>query len=143
MSKVESGKTAVVHYVGTLDDGTEFDNSREREDPLIFQIGAGDIIAGFEEAVLDMEVGQTKDIRLDPEEAYGNIREEAFHTVPQDSFGEEAEFQLGQLVYATTETGEELHARVTAIADSMVTLDFNHPMAGKSLNFEIELMSVE
>ena len=142
MGKVENGQTVNVHYVGTLDDGTEFDSSRTRGEALAFQVGAGQLLPGFEAALLGMTVGETKRIGLTPSDAYGDINPEAFQTTSRTAFPVEFEFKIGEGVHGTNESGQPVSARIHALEEDEVTLDFNHPLAGKNLNFEIELISI-
>ncbi len=131
------GTTVKVHYRGTLDDGTEFDSSAGR-DPLEFTLGAGQVIPGFESAVSELAVGERTTVVLEPEDAYGPHHAEAIQVVPATAFNEEpAEGALVQLLGAN---GERLAATIAEVAGEDVTLDFNHPLAGESLRFEIELV---
>ncbi len=143
MSKVENGQNISVHYVGTLDDGTEFDSSRTRNEELTFEVGSGQLIEGFNNAVIGMQVGETKKITLSPEEAYGPLNPEAVQTVPTNLFPETFEPVVGATVVGQNELGQQMMAKIEDFNDESITLDFNHPMAGKSLNFEIELMSID
>jgi peptidylprolyl isomerase len=141
--KALKGRTVNVHYVGTLDDGTLFDSSKDRGAPITFEVGAGDMISGFDTAVDGMTIGETKNVSVTPEDGYGDFNPEAFQVVPTDMFTEGFTPELGQVVQGTTGTGETFTARVHTLENNTVTLDFNHPMAGKNLNFEIELVSVD
>lgn len=143
MNKVQNGQTVSVHYRGTLDDGTEFDSSHVREEALSFQVGAGQMIAGFDSALSGMIVGETKKIRLEPNEAYGEVNPAAIQTFPRTTFPENFEFELGGQVSGHNQSGQVVNGKISEIGDESVTLDFNHVMAGKALNFEIELMSIQ
>jgi len=137
---VKSGDTVHVHYKGTLVDGTVFDASEGR-DPLTFTVGAGQVIPGFEAAVLGLEPGGTVSVTIEPEDAYGPHIPQLAHTV---SFGDfSSEPMLGGIVNLTTPEGEVLPGRVVGIEGDAVHLDFNHPLAGQALTFEVELVSVE
>ena len=138
---VKDGDTVKVHYTGTLDDGTVFDTSRERE-PLEFTLGQGGIIAGFENAVLGMAIGDIKTVTFPPEEAYGEVREDLLLKIPREQFPEEMELQTGQQLQLQSNDGQIVIATVLEIADSEVTVDANHPLAGKDLTFEIEVMEI-
>lgn len=141
--KALKGRTVNVHYVGTLDDGTLFDSSKARGETISFEVGAGQMIPGFDNAVDGMKIGETKNVIVPPEEAYGEFNPEAFQVVPSDMFKEGFSPELGQVVQGTTEAGETFTARVHTLEENAIVLDFNHPMAGQNLNFEIELVSVE
>ena len=137
------GKKVKVHYRGTLDDGTEFDSSYSRNEPLAFTCMAGQMIKGFDAAVKDMEVGDTKNVRLSPDEAYGDRIEEAVQTLPIDKMPGAAGLKVGQHVSLAGPDNRVYQARVTEIANGNITFDMNHEMAGKNLNFEITLLEVE
>jgi len=142
MNKVISGQTVNVHYVGTFDDGTEFDNSRARDQVLSFEVGSGMLIPGFEAALAGMAIGEKKTVRLAKDEAYGEPDPAAKQVVPRASFPEDFEFILDGVVAGNTSNGQQAIARIESFDDEEVMLDFNHPMAGKALNFEIELLSI-
>ena len=137
------GKQVSVHYVGTLDDGTKFDSSRDRNQPLTFVCMAGQMIAGFDAAVRDMEVGQTVNVRLEPAEAYGERREDMIVAVPIANMPGAENAQVGMRVMLGGPMGQPMPAVVYAKDAETITFDLNHEMAGKALNFEIELLEVE
>ncbi len=137
------GKTCRTHYRGTFDDGTQFDSSYDRGEPLEFVCGAGQMIKGFDAAVADMEVGQVIDIHLMPEEAYGMPDPNAFFTVEIAQLPGSENLNPGQQVYLTNQYGQPLPVKVAAKDDKTVTFDANHEMAGKELNFRIELVEVK
>lgn len=139
---VKNGQKVSVHYVGTLDDGTEFDNSRTRGDTISFEVGSGQLIAGFDSALPGMTVGEVKKVSLAPAEAYGDINPQAVETVPKAVFPPDMPLQVGGMVQGRAPTGQPVVARINAIEEESVTLDMNHPLAGKNLNFEIELVSI-
>lgn len=137
------GKTCRTHYRGTFNDGTQFDSSYDRGEPLEFVCGAGQMIRGFDAAVADMEVGQTVDVHLMPEEAYGMPDPNAVFTVEIAQLPGAEELETGQQVYLTNQFGQPFPVKVTAKDDTMITFDANHEMAGKELNFRIELVEVK
>ena len=141
MSTVENGNTVTVHYTGTLNDGTEFDSSRERE-PFSFQIGNGQVIPGFNDGVVGMTAGETKNIVISSDNAYGPLNEDAFQQVSRDRFPEDFNVTIGETVHGETGDGRKFAARVAAEEDGVITLDFNHPLAGEDLNFEVELLEI-
>ena len=142
MSVVEKGNKVEVHYVGTFDDGTEFDSSRSRGEAISFEVGAGQMIAGFDSAVVGMSVGETKDIALAPSDAYGDWNPEYVKVYPQEAFPTEVELKEGATVAGQNELGQQMIAKIVTLSENDVTLDFNHPMAGKNLNFNIEIVNV-
>ena len=142
MSKVENGNNIKVHYKGTLSDGEQFDSSYDRGSTLDFTVGAGQMIPGFDAAVVGMTVGESKTVTLPPSEAYGGRNEEAVQTVPKNVFPPEFEFKLNETVQGKTEQGMPLIAKILEVSDENVKLDLNHPLAGKSLTFDIELVEI-
>ena len=137
------GKTCRVHYRGTFNDGTEFDSSYDRNEPLEFICGVGQMIEGFDRAVADMEVGQEVDIHLAPSEAYGEADPDAILTVKRERLHGAENLTVGQRIHLRNQYGQPFPAQVTAIDEESITFDANHPMAGKDLNFHIELVSCE
>lgn len=137
-----AGKTCRTHYRGTFNDGTQFDSSYDRGEPLEFVCGAGMMIRGFDAAVADMEVGEIREVHLMPEEAYGERRPEAIFTVEIAQMPGSEGLTAGQQVYLQDMYGRPIPAKVTAKDDKMITFDTNHEMAGKELNFTIELVEV-
>ena len=135
-------KKCKVHYTGTFNDGTKFDSSYDRGEPLEFVCGAGMMIKGFDEAVKDMEVGQIKDIHLMPEEAYGQPDPGNIFTVQISSLPGSEELTKGQQVYLSNELGQPFPVKVVEKDETTITFDANHEMAGKELNFKIELVEV-
>ena len=140
--KVTNGQNVSVHYVGTLSDGTEFDNSRTRGQTLDFQLGSGQLLTGFNDAIVGMSIGETKTITLSAEEAYGQPQQEAIQDVPRQAFAEDFEFVVGGTVQGNGPGGQFI-AVVQSVNEEVVTLDLNHPLAGKDLTFEVELVSAE
>jgi FKBP-type peptidyl-prolyl cis-trans isomerase 2 len=143
MSKVEKGQTVKVHYRGTFTDGQEFDNSQVRGRPINFIVGEGNVIKGFETAVIGMAEGETKSITLPPESAYGPINPEAVIEVEKERFPSDFAFVKDGFVRSTRFDGRPVFGKITEIKDESVVLDVNHPMAGKELNFEIQLVEIE
>ena len=137
------GKTCRTHYRGTFNDGTQFDSSYDRGEPLEFVCGAGQMIRGFDAAVADMEVGQIVDVHLMPEEAYGMPDPNAVFTVEIAQLPGSEELEAGQQVYLTNQYGQPFPVKVTAKDETTITFDANHEMAGKELNFRIELVEVK
>ena len=137
------GKTCRTHYRGTFNDGTQFDSSYDRGEPLEFVCGAGQMIRGFDAAVADMEVGQIVDIHLMPEEAYGMPDPNAIFTIEIAQLPGSEELEAGQQVYLTNQYGQPFPVKVTTKDETTITFDANHEMAGKELNFRIELVEVK
>ena len=134
------GKTVKVHYVGTLNDGTQFDSSYDRGEPLQFLCGAGMMIKGFDQAVANMEVGEVVNVHLMPEEAYGPVNPGMIITVPVADLQGSDDLNVGEKVYLSNAYGQQFLVTVTAKENGNITFDANHEMAGKELNFKIELV---
>ena len=141
--KVEKGNNVKVHYTGTLEDGQQFDSSRDRGETLNFTVGTGQMIAGFDEAVMGMAIGDVKDVTLSPEKAYGERSEEAVMSVSRQNFPEDFVVEIGAMVQGSTAQGMPIQAQIVGEDEENIVLDMNHPLAGKSLNFNIELVEIE
>ena len=137
------GKTCRTHYRGTFNDGTQFDSSYDRGEPLEFVCGAGMMIKGFDAAVADMDVGQIIDVHLMPAEAYGEVDPAAIFTVETARLPGAEELTVGQRVYLQDQYGRPIPVAVAAKDEKTITFDANHEMAGKELNFRIELVEVK
>ena len=137
------GKQVKVHYVGTLDDGTKFDSSRDRGEPLAFTCMAGQMIPGFDAAVRDMEVGQTVNVHIPAADAYGERDEKMVAKLDLAMLPGIESVPVGAYIRLQTVDGHPMPCRVVGFDDKHVTIDMNHEMAGKDLNFEIELLSAE
>ena len=142
MSTTKNGDTISVHYKGTLDDGTEFDNSQSRGEALTFQIGVGQMIPGFDAGVVGMSIGETKNIQIPSTEAYGDRVPEAVQEIAKSNFPENFQFIIGQQVQGSGPDGQNVQAVIVSENNETATLDFNHPLAGKNLNFEVELVEI-
>lgn len=139
MEKVQSGKFVQVHYTGKLEDGTLFDSSDGRE-PLEFQVGSGQIIPGFETAITGMALNEEKDFRLEAAEAYGAVRDDLKKEFPLADLGSE-KVTVGQELWFKSPQGP-IPGKVLAMEGENFTVDFNHPLAGKDLNFSIKLVGI-
>lgn len=137
------GKTCRTHYRGTFNDGTQFDSSYDRGEPLEFICGAGQMIKGFDAAVANMEVGQVVDVHLMPEEAYGMPNPDAIFTLEIEQLPGAEDLTVGQQVYLSNQYGQPFPVKVNAKDEKTITFDANHEMAGKELNFRIELVEVK
>ncbi len=142
MNTVVNGNKVKVHYVGTFTDGTEFDSSYKRGSPIEFEVGSGQMISGFDKGVVGMTAGEKKNLELGIAEAYGPRHDEAIQQVPKGMFPEEFKFTEGATITGNTPDGQPFMAKVLTEQDTSVTLDFNHPMAGRNLKFEVELVEI-
>jgi peptidylprolyl isomerase len=141
MAQAKQGDKVLVHYTGTYDDGTIFDSSVERE-PLEVTIGTGMVIAGFDQALLDMEPGQKKSVNIPANEAYGPRAEELIAEIGRDRIPSDIPLEIGQQLQLSLTDGGEAIVLIVDLTDTTVTLDANHPMAGLDLNFELELVEI-
>lgn len=141
MSEAKSGDTVRIHYTGKLDDGTEFDSSAGR-DPLEFALGSGQVIPGFDTAVTGMTVGDSKSVSIAPDEAYGERHEQLIQDVPKDALSDDVELAVGMQLQSQSPDGQVMQFIVTAVASETFTVDANHPLAGQTLNFDIELVEI-
>ena len=141
MSAAKSGDFVHVHYTGRLEDGTVFDTSQNR-DPLSFQLGEGQVIPGFEQAVEGMAVGETKTEVIPSEHAYGPRLEQLNFSVPWENLPEGYEPQVGEILRMETRDGREMDVVVTETDEDSVKMDANHPLAGQQLTFDIELVKL-
>ncbi len=138
----EEGDVACVHYTGSLESGEVFDSSKDRE-PLEFIVGSGQLIPGFDTAIRGMKPGDKKEILLEPAEAYGDHDAKRIQKVPRDQLPKEPEPQPGMMLTIKVPTGQMFPAKIEKIDGTMVTIDFNHPLAGKKLKFELELVDIK
>lgn len=138
----KDGDTVRVHYRGTLGDGSEFDSSAGRE-PLEFVVGSGQVIPGFDNAVRDLAVGESVTVTIPAAEAYGERQEEGIQSFPREAFPPDADPQAGWAVELAGPDGQHLPAIIAEVTDETIVLDFNHPLAGEDLTFEIELVEVD
>ena len=141
MAQAKHGDTVKVHYTGKLDDGTVFDTSNNRE-PLQFTIGDGQLIPGFEHTVVGMNMGESRTINIQAENAYGLHHKEMVGVVDRDQFPPDLEVKVGQQFKTDNEDGRTIIVTVTNVSESNVTLDANHPLAGKGLTFDIQLVAI-
>lgn len=141
MSKAQKENKVKVHYTGTLENGTVFDSSRERE-PIEFEVGGGEMIKGFDDAIVGMTVGETKTFTIAAEDAYGPRRDEMVFKVDRNQLPEGMEPEVGQHLQTEAEGGQPVILEIVEVEAENVTLDGNHPLAGKDLNFDIELMEI-
>ncbi len=141
MSTVKTGDTVKVHYIGKFDTGEVFDSS-EGAEPLAFQVGAGQVIPGFDQALMGMRIGETKDVVIEPEQAYGERIEELVQTIDRNQFNlNGAEPEVGMAIEMQTPDGS-IPLVITQLTDSTVTLDANHPLAGEPLHFSLTLVEI-
>lgn len=141
MSEAKSGDTVRIHYTGTLDDGSQFDSS-SGGDPLEFTIGAGQVIPGLEKEIAGMKVGDRKTVKAAADEAYGPRLPEATQEVPRASLPAEVELVVGKKLRATNQDGSQMVVTIAEVRDDAVVMDANHPLAGKDLTFEVELVEI-
>jgi FKBP-type peptidyl-prolyl cis-trans isomerase 2 len=141
MSQVKSGDTVKMHYTGKLENGEVFDSSRER-DPLEFTIGSGKVMPGIEKGIIGMEIGDTRTIEIPPEDALGPRREDLVVEMKKSDFPEDMSFKIGQMMQMQRKDGDSLVVTIRDINGDNVTLDANHPLAGRTLVFDVELLEI-
>jgi peptidylprolyl isomerase/FKBP-type peptidyl-prolyl cis-trans isomerase SlpA len=141
VAQAQKGDEVLVHYEGKLEDGTVFDSSKEDE-PLRFTIGEQRVIPGFETAVQGMEPGDSKSTTIEPEDAYGEHREDMVMELEAGQLPDEVNPEVGQQLQLRLQDGQTIPVVITALAEDTVTIDANHPLAGRTLTFEIELVDV-
>jgi len=142
LSTVEEGNTVKVHYTGKLKDGQVFDTSEERE-PIEFEIGAGQMIPGFEKAVVGMEKDESKTVEIESDEAYGDVNDELFLEVPKSELPDNIDPEVGMQLQVQQQEGQQIPVQITEVKDSSITLDANHPLAGKDLVFDIKVVDIK
>lgn len=151
---VENGNIVKVDYVGSLSNGTLFDtsiaseaknaglfNSERVYEPLEFEVGAGQVVKGFDQAVLGMKKGEEKNVEIKPEEGYGPIREELIQVLPKGNFASDYQAKEGDMIMFSTQYGQ-VRGLIKNIVGNNITVDFNHPLAGKTLNFKIIMRNI-
>ena len=139
---VKTGDKVSVEYTGKFESGDVFDSSSGRE-PLTFTIGEGQVIPGFDNAVKDMSIGETKTVTVPPDEGYGNRRDDLMISMPKTNAPPDLNLETGMVVQLTDNSGNPVPATITSIEEENVILDINHPLAGRTLIFDIELVSIE
>ena len=137
---VKKGDKIKVEYTGTLDDGLVFDSSTKHGQPLEFEVGSGQIIKGFDDAVQGMEVGQEKEITLPPPAAYGDVNPELVKNVPKEQLPKDKEITAGMVLGVQLPNGMQFPAKIVEVRDKDVSIDLNHPLAGKTLHFKIKIV---
>ena len=137
---VEKGNKVKVEYTGTFEDGTVFDASEKHGKPLEFEVGAGQVIKGFDEAVVGMEKGEEKEITLQPAEAYGDVNPEMQKEIPRENLPKDQEPKEGMMLALGLPNGQQMPAKIVKVDDKNVTIDLNHPLAGKVLKFKIKVV---
>lgn len=141
MQQVKKGDTVKVHYHGKLEDGTTFDSSEGRE-PLEFEVGSGMVIAGFDDGVTGMQIGEKKTIHISADEAYGPVQEEMIMEFPRDRFPDDMTPEVGMQLNMSNGQGQNFPVVIVDVKDTVVILDANHPLAGKDLVFDLELVAI-
>lgn len=142
--KITKGSKVSFHYIGTLDNGDEFDNSYERGEPMSCVIGEGDIIAKFEEELTDLSANEKKTFTISPQDGYGEHKSDSVQYVPKDAFPEDMVLEEGRRILGEEKTSSTpFTALIVSVEEDKVKLDFNHPLAGENLNFDVEVVSVE
>jgi len=139
---IEKGNKIKVEYTGTFEDGEVFDSSEKHGQPLEFEVGSGQMIKGFDEAVVGMNKDEEKEITLKPEEAYGENNPDLKKKVPREQLPKDQDPQVGMILGVSLPNGQQFPAKIVEVNDKEVTIDLNHPLAGKTLKFKIKIVEV-
>jgi FKBP-type peptidyl-prolyl cis-trans isomerase 2 len=139
---VKKGDKVKVEYEGTLEDGTVFDSTKEHGEPLEFEVGGEQLMEGFENAVIGMETGDEKEFSLKPSDAYGDYNDQLIKKVPKDQLPKEEEVHEGMFLVLGLPNGVQIPAQILEVADDTVTIDLNHPLAGKELFFKVKILDI-
>ncbi len=140
--EVKKGSKVKIHYTGSLDDGRVFDSS-EGKDPLEFEAGSGKVIKGFDAAVMGMKKDEEKEVKLKPEDAYGERNDELKQKVPKEKINIPGEIKPGMTLAVTSPDGQQFPVQVLEVEDENIVIDLNHPLAGQNLNFKIKIVDIE
>lgn len=138
---VKKGDKVKVEYTGSLDDGTVFDSSKGK-DPLEFEVGSGQVIKGFDTAVVGMNKGEEKQVKINAEDAYGNHNPQLVKKVPKENLPKTQDPKVGLFLMLNLPDGQQFPAMISEVSDKEVTIDLNHPLAGKNLNFKIKVVEI-
>jgi FKBP-type peptidyl-prolyl cis-trans isomerase 2 len=141
--KIENGNKIKVEYEGRLEDGTVFDSSKNHGQALEFEVGAHQVIPGFEEGVVGMAVNEEKEINISVEKAYGPRREELFKEVPKDQLPEGEEPKVGMMLGVGLPNGQQVPATITEVNEKSIKIDLNSPLAGKALIFKVKVLEIK
>lgn len=141
MTAAKAGDKVRIHYTGALNDGTTFDSSQDR-DPLEFTVGSGEVIPGLDNAMPGMEIGESKTVTIPCDEAYGPVNPEAMQTVEREQIPDHIPLDLGTALQVQDQSGQTMAVTVAEVTDEKVVLDANHPLAGKDLTFDVELVEI-
>jgi FKBP-type peptidyl-prolyl cis-trans isomerase 2 len=139
--KVKKGDKVKIDYTGTLDDGTVFDTSKGK-DPLEFEAGSGMVIPGFDKAIIGMKKGEEKEINIPCKEAYGEPNPNAVQKIPRDKLPQDQEPKVGMMLGIGLPNGQQMPAKITKVTAKEITIDVNHPLAGKDLNFKLKVVGI-
>tara|TARA_Y100000310_G_scaffold94955_1_gene92779 strand:+ start:15331 stop:15756 length:426 start_codon:yes stop_codon:yes gene_type:complete len=138
---IKKGDKVKVEYTGTLDDGTVFDSSEGRE-PLEFEAGTGKVIKGFDDAIVGMEKGEEKSVKIESKDAYGDYNPELTKKIPRDQLPKEQEPKAGMVLMVKTPQGQQFPVKIKEVSDKDITVDLNPPLAGKNLNFKLKVVDI-
>ncbi len=142
MSVVKKGDTVKVEYIGKLEDGTVIDSSDQHDKPLEFTAGEGQLIKGFDDAVMGMEEGEEKEVTITPDEGYGDHNPELVRDMPRNIFPEDQKLEKNMVYILNLPDGRKIPVRISDFSEESVTVDLNPPLAGKTLIFKIKLLEI-
>lgn len=141
MEAVKKGDTVKVNFTGKLENGAEFDTTEDRK-PLEFTLGDGSVLVGFEKAITGMKPGEKKSFQVPPEEGYGDVRDDLIGEVPKENFPKDIDVKEGKRLHMKQPDGKAMNFVIAAVNQKTITLDGNHPLAGKTLYFDVELLEI-
>ena len=139
---VKKGDQITIEYIGTLDDGTIFDQSENHDELLTFEVGAKQVIDGFDDAVIGMSLGEEKKFRIEPSEAYGEYNQDLIKMISLSQLPKDQTPKVGMVVVLVSKDGQKSHARITEVTEENITIDLNHPLAGEALNFTVKIREI-
>ncbi len=142
MNSVKKGDKVKIEYVGSFEDGTVFDSSDKQGTPLEFVAGSGQLIKGFDDAVIGMKEGEEKEVEIPPEKAYGHHNPELVKELPRNCFPENKDIKPGMAFIMKMQNGQQVQFRINEVSKDKITIDLNPPLAGKTLKFKIKLLSI-
>lgn len=139
---IKKGDKVKIEYEGKLEDGTVFDSSKVHGKPLEFEVGSGKVIKGFDDGILGMEKEEEKEIKIDSKDAYGEYNPDMIKKVPREKFPKEQEPKKGMMVLMGTPNGAQMPVKIVEVSENEITLDLNHPLAGKNLIFNVKILDI-
>jgi FKBP-type peptidyl-prolyl cis-trans isomerase 2 len=139
---IKKGDKITIEYIGKLDDGTIFDQSENHDELLTFKVGSKQVIEGFDNAVIGMNLEEEKMFRIEPSEAYGEYNKDLIKHISRSQLPKEEDLKVGMVVVFVSKDGQKSHAPITEVAEEYILIDLNHPLAGEALNFSVKIKEI-